>query len=337
MDNPLTTWLHAGPTAPWVYLLLFVLGSLLLVWRLEGLSARGFEGTVLGALVMPYCSGLGNLVFVYVLIREGGPGGEVLTNAFVNNMTNLTLLLGLPALFWGLPVARRRSRARDLPRASWRSLWPADRHHQAVLTTLLAVLGFTLAVWVQGRDGWIGRAEGLLLIGLFLAWQAWHVREVLLENERRDGRLLGWPLVWDIVLLALGAWLTYISIQWLVDWVLGRAHGLFSARYLGWLSGWLLVLPNAVLALYYAWRRRPEVVYTSQVGDGHICIPLCVGLYALFHPLPVPAFFQPAMAGLCLAALVHLLFMIFSGRLPRWMGAGLVAAYLAFVQQGLPR
>lgn len=336
MDTPMTTWMLSGPGAPWLYLVLFLLGSLLLIWRLESLSARGFEGTVLGALVMPYCSGLGNLIFVYVLIRGGGPGQEVLTNAFVNNVTNLTLLLGLPALLWGLPVARNGSgdvafKGRG-PR--W---WPADRHHQAVLTTLLAVLIFTVVVWLQGRDGWIRRSEGIVLVGLFLAWQAWHVREVLLENERHEGRLLGWPLLWDLAFLALGAWLTYVSIQWLVDWVLGRAHGLFSARYLGWLSGWLLVLPNAVLALYYAWRRRPEVVYTSQVGDGHICIPLCVGLYALFHPLPVPPFFHPAMAGLCLAALVHLLFMMLLGRLPRWMGAALVTAYVAFLHQGLPR
>jgi len=323
--------------APWIYLALFGLGSFLLLWRLETLSARGFEGTVLGALVMPYCSGLGNLIFVYVLVREGGPGPEVLTNAYVNNFTNLTLLLGLPALLWGLPVAQGRSPQSTESRFRWARLWPADRHHQAVVSMLLAVLGFTLTVWIQGRDGWIHRFEGVVLVGLFLVWQFWHVLEVLRENERREGRLLGWTLLADGVLLALGAWLSYVSIQWLVDWVLGRAEGLFSARYLGWLSGWLLVLPNAVLALYYGWRGRPEVVYASQVGDGHICIPLCVGLYALFYPLAVPAFFDLAMAGLCVAAGVHLFCVLVLGRFPRWMGWLALAAYVAFVHQGLPR
>jgi cation:H+ antiporter len=46
---------------------------------------------------------------------------------------------------------------------------------------------------------------------------------------------------------------------------------------LGWLSGWVMALPNAVLAFYYGCRKQPEVVYTSQVGDAHVSIPLCIG------------------------------------------------------------
>ena len=32
----------------------------------------GFEGTVLGTLVMPYCSGMGNLIFAFILGQTGG-------------------------------------------------------------------------------------------------------------------------------------------------------------------------------------------------------------------------------------------------------------------------
>ena len=56
-----------------------------------------------------------------------------------------------------------------------------------------------------------------------------------------------------------------------------------------------MVLPNGLLAFYYAWRGNPEVVYTSQVGDGHISIPLCIGIYALYRPIQVPPFFQTGM------------------------------------------
>ncbi len=69
-----------------------------MVWRLESLLHRGLEGTALGTLVVPYCSGLGNLVFVYLLWRENEPAQEIMVNSLVNNVTNLTLLLGLPAL-----------------------------------------------------------------------------------------------------------------------------------------------------------------------------------------------------------------------------------------------
>src|SRR5512132_3078308 len=80
-----------------------------MVWRLESLGASGMEGTVLGTLVMPYCSGLGNLIFAFVLARSGGNSREVMTNCLVNNVTNMTLLIGLPAVIWGLSLAPGKS------------------------------------------------------------------------------------------------------------------------------------------------------------------------------------------------------------------------------------
>jgi cation:H+ antiporter len=55
------------------------------------------NGNTLGTLVSPYCSGLGNLIFVYLAIHRGIPD-EVLTNCLTNNWTNLTLVLAIPAL-----------------------------------------------------------------------------------------------------------------------------------------------------------------------------------------------------------------------------------------------
>src|SRR5256885_8556918 len=92
----------SGDWAPWLFLVLFLAASFLMIWRLEAMSKSGVEGTVLGTLVMPYCSGMGNLVFAFVLGAKGGPGEEVVTNSLVNNVTNMTLLIGLPAIFCGL-------------------------------------------------------------------------------------------------------------------------------------------------------------------------------------------------------------------------------------------
>jgi hypothetical protein len=121
-----------------------------MMWRLEAMLDHGLEGTALGTLVMPYCSGLGNLLFVGIMVAHGGPAREVLTNCLVNNVTNLTLLLGLPALLLGAggapgaPAGRTGAgrRARDTaPRVNRLSL----------LLTFAAVLFFTGAVWVLGR------------------------------------------------------------------------------------------------------------------------------------------------------------------------------------------
>jgi cation:H+ antiporter len=96
-----------------------------------------------------------------------------------------------------------------------------------------------------------------------------------------------------------------------------------------------MVLPNGLLAFYYARRGNPEVVYSSQVGDGHISIPLCIGIYALYRPITVPGFFRTGVLILVCAALVHIFFVGLLGRLPRFMGAVLTLLYLVFLCMGL--
>jgi len=326
-----------GHYAPWLFLGLFVAASLLMIWRLEVMSGRGFEGTVLGTLVMPYCSGLGNLIFAFILGRNGGSGADVMTNSLVNNVTNMTLVLGLPAIFWGLRVLPQNSPVKNNGGKKNKN---AGKSHElnrlSLLLTLTAVLFFTGAVWALGRKGSIGFNEGLVLVGLFLFWQCFHVFEVLKHNVRQ-GQSLGWTLPLDLALLGVGAYAIFISTEWLVNWLSQIQSGFISAKHMGWLSGWLMVLPNALLAFYYSWRGQPETVYTSQVGDSHVSIPLCIGIYALYQPMYVTDFFNTGMMILLGATLLHFLCVAIFGRLPRLVGLLLVAAYGAFLYLGLLR
>jgi cation:H+ antiporter len=327
--NPFIHWIEAkGPWAPWLFLALFIAASFLMIWRLEVMSGRGFEGTVLGTLVMPYCSGMGNLIFAFILGHRGGNGGDVMINSLVNNVTNMTLVLGLPAIFWRMSVSPQKKKPSKA----------AGKAHElnrlSVLLTLAAVLFFTGAVWALGRKGQIGFNEGLVLVGLFFFWQFIHVIEVLKSNVRQ-GKSLSWTLPIDLALLGVGAYGIYVSTDWLVNWISHIHTGFISVKYLGWLSGWLMVLPNGILAFYYGWRGQPETVYASQIGDAHVSIPLCVGIYALFHTLVVPPFFQAGMFILFGATLVHLFFVVVLGRLPRAVGWLLVAAYGMFIYRGL--
>ena len=298
------------------------------------MTASGVEGTVLGTLVMPYCSGMGNLIFAFVLGNKGGSGTEVLTNSLVNNVTNMTLLLGLPAVFWGmnvLPVAKVKAAKKKKGGNKANQI-----NRLSLLLTLTAVLFFTGAVWALGGDGRIDFYDGLVLIGLFLFWQCFHVFEVLKTNVRQN-KSFSWMLPIDLLLLAAGAYGIYLSTDWLVDWVSGMRTGFVSAKNLGWLSGWLMVLPNALLAFYYGRRGNPEVVYTSQVGDGHISIPLCLGVFALYRPINVPHFFRAGISILLVATVLHFVCIALFGRLPRWMGWLLTATYVVFLYQGLGR
>jgi cation:H+ antiporter len=322
-----------GLTSPWTYLGLFLAVSLLMLWRLEAILDHDLEGTALGTIVTPYCSGLGNLFFVYLMVAHDGPAREVLTNCLVNNVTNLTLLLGVPALLWGLAVVP------GLPaiggRGGRRGGGTGPRINRlSLLLTLAAVLFFSGAVWILGQDGRLDRRDGFLLTGLFLFWQCFQVLDVLKHNIRQR-RSFGVRFYLDTLVVLACAYGLYASIDWLVAW-LSHQHGSFvNGNHLGWLSGWLMVLPNALLALYWGWKRRADVVYSSQVGDGHICIPLGLGLCALFKPVPVPGFVETGLLLLLGATALHMFFLLALGGLPRWAGGLFVATYGWFLYAGL--
>jgi cation:H+ antiporter len=319
----------SSPASPLFYVALFVAASFVMIWRLEAMIERGVEGTVLGTLVMPYCSGLGNLIFVFVLLRAGGNGGDVMTNCLVNNVTNMTLLIGLPALIWGMnlmPSSGRGKRKQANREQRVRRL--------SLLLTLTAVLFFTGAVWALGRDERLDFGDGLVLVGLFLFWQCFHVFDVLKSNVRQN-RTFSWMLVFDLALLGFGACAIYLSVEWVVNWISSIESGFFRAERLGWVTGWLMVLPNGLLAMYYGWRRRPDVLYSSQVGDGHICIPLCIGLFALYKPIDVSSLSNGALVFLLAAVVVHGMFLGVFGRLPRFAGLLAVIAYGVYLKLGL--
>ncbi len=284
------------------------------------MSTRGVEGTVLGTLFMPYFSGLGNLIFVAVVLTQNGPAEEVAINSWTNNITNLCLLLALPALIWGLEL-KPGSRAQKALKAS-------KLHRLSLSLTLVAMIFFSLIVWVLGQDGQIDRFDGFALVGLFLFWQCFHIFEVLKENTRSNSSWHPWIII-DVVLILLGSVATLIAVDGVVSAILDSEGNFFGPKQLGLLTGWLMVLPNAVLAFYYAYIRRPDVVYSSQVGDGHICIPLCIGLFAIFKPMPLPEFFSHGLLFLAAIALINLACVMLFGKLPKLVAGALLLAYAA--------
>ena len=318
---------RTGSAAPWILLLLFLDSSALILWRLEAMSRKGIEGTVLGTLVMPYCTGIGNLIFVGVMVRHYGAGTEVMTNCLVNNATNLTLLIGLPTIFWGMAV---------LPagKAKKKEIQEQRVNRLSLSLTIAAALFFSGCVWALALDGKLGRGDGIVLIALFLFWQCMQVVEVMKLNVLKS-QALPERLWLDFVVLILSGFAMVVSLEGLVNW-LGRIEtGFFRAENIGWLSGWLLVLPNAAMAMWYGWKRKPDVVYSSQVGDGHICIPLCLGLFAVFQEMPMPEGFSTSMGIVVAAATAHLACVAFAGRLTKPMGGVLIAAYVYLVCAGL--
>lgn len=315
---------------PGFSLLLFAVSSFLMIWRLGVLERKGLEGTVLGTVIMPYASGFSNLAFAYVMGRSGGNGSLILENCLVNNVTNLTLLIGLPALIWPLTIFPEKAKA-GFDRVASKS---HRLNYLSLLLTLLALLFFTGVLWALARDGKLDFGDGLVLVGVFLFWQIFHIFDVLKHNVYR-GQSLKLSVIWDICLVIIGGLGVYQAIEGLVAWIPRTGTGPLVFANLGWLSGLLMVLPNALLALYYAHARRADIVFSSQIGDGHICIPMCIGLFALFAPISIPSYFHLGIVIIISAGLLHLIFVAIWGRLPRVVGLGCVIAYGYFLYKGI--
>lgn len=326
METVHETIASLGGFAPWACALLFLVASLLVVWRLEALSGQGVEGTVLGTIFMPFCSGMGNIVFALVLATNQGDGEDVLVNCLFNNITNLTLLIGLPVLIWSMAsIPRKKTKAVVMEHKMGRL---------SLALNLVAALFFSLFTWLLAADGELARMDGFVLLALFVFWQCFHVYDVKKTNLlKKKSYPITLPL--EVGLLLLGAAGVFLSTDWLVTWFQELDSDVVPPRMLGWVSGVLMVLPNALLAFYYGAKDRMDVVYTSQSGDAHICIPLCVGIFAAFKTIKTDAFLNTSLLilmGLCVA---HLLFVITLGRLPRVFAAAFLAAFGWFVWAGL--
>jgi cation:H+ antiporter len=197
---------------------------------------------------------------------------------------------------------------------------------------LVAALFFSFIVWLLAVDGELARTDGAVLLTLFVFWQCFHIYDVKKTNLLKK-KSYPKTLPIDIALLLVGAFVVFVSTGWLVQWF--QSLESVPPRMLGWASGVLMVLPNALLAFYYGARNRMDVVYTSQSGDAHICIPLCIGIFAVFQSVPTGAFLQQSLLilmGLCAA---HLLCVIMVGRLPRLFAALCIVAFAAFMWLGI--
>ena len=203
-------------------------------------------------------------------------------------------------------------------------------NHLSLLLSLLALIFFSLSVFFVSKDGKISSTDGMLLVGIFLFWQLFHVFDVLKTNTRKAKKIQK-KIFLDGLIIGVCALGIFSSIDHLIQWISLYDQGVFSTANMGILSGILMVVPNAFLAVYYAAAHRSEIAYSSQVGDCHICIPLCIGLFAIFSPITVPPSFNYAVLILAGASAGHFLVMGFLGKLPRLAGVILAGLYAFFI------
>ena len=145
------------------------------------------------------------------------------------------------------------------------------------------------------------------------------------QNNVRQNKGFSWTLPIDLVLLAIGAYAIYVSTDWLVDWISKIHTGFISAKYMGWLSGWLMVLPNAIARRLLRAGRNGRKSFTPRrwatPTSAFPCASACSPC-SKQSELPVISS-APSIVILLGATLVHFFFIAAFGRLPRFVGCAL--------------
>jgi cation:H+ antiporter len=313
-------------------LLLFLLGLVLLVVGAEAL-VRGASRLALSVGISPLVVGLTVVAFgtsspemaVSVQSAFSGRADLALGNVVGSNIFNVLFILGISALIVPLLVAR-----------------------QLVRQEVPVMIGVSLLLLALALDGRIGRGDGVLLLGLLIAYTAFLVRQSRRQQQGGDAGLpdgalacAGWEsrLPVQLLLIAAGLGALVLGATWLVE------AAVSFAQYLGvseLVIGLTIVaagtsLPEVATSIIAALRGQRDIAVGNVVGSNVFNILGVLGVSAMASPAGIAvapsvlAFDLPVMIAVALACLP----IFFTGNLiARWEGVlflGLYAAYMAYV------
>ncbi len=304
-------------------LILLILGAEMLVRGASRLAAAiGISPLVIGLTVVAFGTSSPELA-VSLVSAWSGQADIAVGNVVGSNIFNILVIVGLAALLVPLSVAQQLVRL-DVP----------------------LLIGVSLLAFLFGRDGSIGRGEGIILFGILIAYLVFLIRmsrreAVVIQAEYAqefgDGRFRG-PLqyVSYLVLVVLGLILLVVGSRWLV------AGAVALARLLGvseLVIGLTLIaggtsLPEVATSVIAALRKERDIAVGNAVGSNLFNLLGVLGLTALMAPQGVAVsqaalvFDLPVMIAVAVATLP----IFFTGYcIARWEGALFLAYYGAYL------
>lgn len=295
--------------------LLLVLGFVILVKGADlfvdgaaGIAGRfGIPQLVIGLTIVAMGTSLPE-VSVSVTAALQGSADVAVGNVLGSNILNILLILGVTAVI--VPVAVARSSVRcEIP-------------FMLAVTALLLYLGV--------RGGVLGRWEGAVFGALFLLYLGYLFK--MSGQETADEAAESVRPLWQLALLiAAGAALilggSRLAVAAAVD--MARLLGL-SERFIGLTIVALgTSLPEMATSVAAALKGKADIAVGNVVGSNIFNILFVLGTAALITPVPFArAFIFDAWAAAAAALLLWLC--VLRGRLERWGGALLLAAYAAY-------
>ena len=305
-----------------------IIGLVVLVWSadrfVEGASAAAVHGgmppLLIGMLIIGFGTSAPELS-VSALSSLQGNSGIALGNAWGSNITNIALIIGLVAL-----------------------ISPISVHGQVVRRELPILLGITALAGWQVYDGYLSRADGVVLLVVFALLLALSIRDGMRSRDdgvadeiRKQYLADTMPLGKAIMWLVLGLILLIASSRLLV-W-----GSVFIASDLGindMIIGLTIVaigtsLPELASSLAAIRKNEHDLALGNIIGSGLFNTLGVVGLAAVINPLAAPPEALTRDWALMAGLTVALLLMCIAwrgrpGRINRVEGAGLLTVFCGY-------
>ena len=298
----------------------------------------GAESLVRGASKLALSFGVSPLVVGLTVVAFGTSSPEVavsvgaavdgkvdlaLGNVVGSNIFNVLFILGVSALITPLFVAQQLIR-QEVP----------------------IMIGTSLLLFVLALDRGIGTVDGLIFVGLLVAYTVFLIRQSRRANQGlRDEAASevahmtagGWDdrLPVQLALVAGGLGLLVLGADWFVDGAIlvARSFGISEL-----VIGLTIVaagtsMPEVATSLLAAIRGERDIAVGNVVGSNTFNILGCLGVSALVAPAGLTvaesmiAFDVPVMIAVAIACLP----IFFSGnRISRWEGGVFLGYYVAY-------
>lgn len=303
----------------WQFLLL-TLGFIMLGkgadWFVEGAAALatkfGIPQLVVGLTIVAMGTSAPEAA-VSIAAALKGSADITIGNIVGSNIMNILVILGLAAAITPLAVARSTVRV-EMP----------------------FMVAISVLLYVQGKDGSIGFADGVVLAAAFLFYLFYLYKMAMKNNVDDELQEVGLPV--SRCLAGVGGGL--VLIIWGSNITVGAATAIatyagLSERFIGLTIVALgTSLPELFTSVTAARRGNADIAIGNIVGSNIFNILFVVGLSSLIVDIPYAAAFNFDTCVAIGAAILLWLCVLRTQRLARWCGVLMLlcyAAYLAYI------
>lgn len=303
-----------------------IVGLMMLAWSadkfIDGAAAiaqlLGMSPLLVGILIIGFGTSAPEMLVSTIAALDGAPD-LALGNAIGSNIANIALILGVTAL-----------------------LVPIHVHSKVVFRELPLMLAATALGIVVLLDGYLGRGDGLLLLGglaCYVAYGVWQSVQspdddlaseaaAAISHEQSSGRALLTLIVGLLVLLASSRLLVWSAVE--IATALGVSELVIGLSIVALGTS----LPELAASIASVKKHQHDMAVGNVIGSNVFNILGVVGIAGLIHPdvvTPDVISRDSLVLVLLSVALAVLCFRANRGSaIQRWQGGLLVAVYVGY-------